>query len=113
MEITETVYRTSKYGRSAGTWVHLDAPLEGKALRFETSKGQGSLATSITCWEPTGLEGMLQFPLCGGFSRRVCTYPKRVTEKLVREQHERVLATLDDIIKEVVEFFTTPVKAAA
>ena len=113
MEITETVYRTTgKYGRSAGTWVHLDAPLEGKVLRFETSKGQGCLATSITCWEPTGLEGMLQYPLYGGFSRRVCTHPKRVTEKLVREQHERVLATLDDFIKEVVEFFY-PVTAAA
>ena len=112
-----TNYFRRKDGWYGETWVQITSgPLANKVLRFGTSKSResgGCLATSVACLEPTGIEGMLQFPLCGGFSRRVVTHPKRVTEKLVREQHERVLAMLDDFIKEAIEFFCTPAKAAA
>ena len=111
-----TFYVRRKDGWHGKSLVQLSASLEGKVLSFSTGKSSesgGCLATSITCLLPTGIEGMLQFPLYGGFSKRIVTHPKRVTEKLVREQHERALSMLDDFVKEAIEFFLVPKAQAA
>ena len=110
----QTSIRRWKDGWHGETWAQLAAPLDNKVMSFATRKSSdGSLTTTIACLEHTGIEGMLRIPLYGGFVKHIVTHPKRVTEKLVREQHERALSMLDAITQEAVEFFLVPKAKAA
>ena len=58
----------------------------------------GALVTNALCMEKQG--DYLYYSLRGCFSRRVLeTHPERVTEQLVRAQHERACTLLDELVR--------------
>lgn len=83
-----------------------------RVLKIRTCKrsiGTG-LQTSATVWHDTGDGGMRHAmglgTGCGDFSETLTlTQPKRITEKAVAEQHQRVLSQLDLIRARVAQFY--------
>ncbi len=83
-----------------------------RQLVIRTSKRSigGGLATNATVWSVEGGTRRHAMGLgldgCGDFSERyVLSQPKRVSESVVRQQHERVLGNLDAIRSQVNIFY--------
>lgn len=83
-----------------------------RVLKIRTCKrsiGIG-LQTCATVWHDTGDGGMRHAmgmgTGCGDFSETLMlTQPKRITEKVLTEQHERVLEQLSSIREQVEQFY--------
>lgn len=80
----------------------------GRQLVIRTSKrgmggGLSTTATAWSCSEGGTRRHVMGFGLAGGdYSERLAlSMPKRITEKLTRQQHEAVLARLDSIREQV------------
>lgn len=89
-----------------------------RVIRITTRKrsaGHG-LATNVTCHtrEASGLlTHRLSFGAPGGdYSKTVAvSQPRRVTESVVRQQHEAALACIDEIRAEVARFYAAELQA--
>ena len=103
---TNTRYYRDNNGWNGESTVELPKLGQGKQLCVNTSKARGGSAITTTATVRTLERGMWTFCIAGkdgDFFKRVgCSeVGKRATERTVREQHERVLATLSDILANV------------
>ena len=97
-------------GWNGKTIVPLPDARPDRVLELWTYGHRGNLVTHAS-----GLECMKAgFSLVREFSQRIFqTRHKRVTEQLVREQHEQALAMLDDIVRAATAFYSPQAAAKA
>ena len=103
---TKTRFFRDYDGWNGETTVELPNLGEGKQLVLSTSKSKYSGSITSTASVRTLERGMWTFCIAGkdgDYHKRVggSEFGKRATERAVREQHERVLATLSDILANV------------
>lgn len=119
---TETNYTVhvsnGKNGWHASTQFDLN---ERKVFKLETYKrsfGAGGIQTVATVWTKTDTGIMSHvmgfYGATGGdFNKTVLlSHPKRVTEKVVSEQHKTVVEQIDELRREAEQFYTRKAEAA-
>lgn len=98
----ETSYFKDRDGWNAKTTVQLDDKRQ-LAIRTSRMSQSGFLATRVTGWtrnDSGTMTHVMSFGIAGGdFSAVLERTPQpRITEKVVRQQHDRLIAQIDSIV---------------
>ena len=106
MDNIKTSYKRSKYdGWQGNSRLRVSAT---RVLLITTRKGPGALVSSAQCVTNEG-DGFDSFLVFGDYSERLlATSCARVTEKAVREQHERLVSDerlMKDLVARTEQFY--------
>ena len=98
----KTAYFKGYHGNQAESGVELP---DNRFLKITTMKrSSGNLATTATVGKSSG--NSFSFVVFQDFNKTLANEKIRVTEKAVKNQHDKVLENLDDLKAEIAEYYS-------
>ncbi len=101
MELKTSVYRDYRKNLRARTNIELDGD---RLLQIETSKNDNGVLTTLATVHKRD-RGSLVHELFKDYSKYLAKEKVRATEKVLRAQHDKVLASIDTILDDVARHY--------